>query len=74
MLVLNDFGMEYDYPDHRRRRRLLLNLVDDFKRRNTPIDAVGFQSHLATRDSANISTIAASPISSRRSRTAASRS
>jgi endo-1,4-beta-xylanase len=49
MLVLNDFGMEYDLPDHRRRRRVLLNLVDGFRRRNAPIDAIGLQSHLATK-------------------------
>src|SRR5579885_1911301 len=49
LLVLNDFGMEYDLPDHQRRRRALLNIVDGFKRRNTPIDAIGLQSHLATK-------------------------
>jgi endo-1,4-beta-xylanase len=49
LLVLNDFGMEYDLPDHLRRRRVMLDLVDGFKRRNTPIDAIGLQSHLATK-------------------------
>jgi endo-1,4-beta-xylanase len=49
LLVLNDFGMEYNVPDHQKRRRALLDLVDGFKRRNTPIDAIGLQSHLATK-------------------------
>jgi endo-1,4-beta-xylanase len=49
LLVLNDFGMEYNVPGHQKRRGALLDLVDGFKRRNTPIDAIGLQSHLATK-------------------------
>lgn len=54
LLVLNDAGMEYDSPSSRRHRRFLLDLVDGFKRRNTPIDAIGIQSHLATEGSKHL--------------------
>jgi endo-1,4-beta-xylanase len=48
MLVLNENSLEYDVYDQRRRRSALLRLVDGFKQRNTPIDAIGIQSHLST--------------------------
>jgi endo-1,4-beta-xylanase len=57
LLVLNDAGMEYDFPGSRRHRRFLLDLVDGFKRRNTPIDAIGIQSHLATESSTHLSDV-----------------
>lgn len=46
LLVLNEFDIEYDIPDHRNRQRYLLNLIDGLQRRRVPIDAIGFQSHL----------------------------
>ena len=47
-LVLNEFGVELDSQNDRDKRRALLDLLDGFKRRGTPIDAIGIQSHLAT--------------------------
>jgi endo-1,4-beta-xylanase len=37
-----------DVPWQRDRRRAMLDLVDGFKKRGVPIDAVGIQSHLTT--------------------------
>src|SRR4029077_14516764 len=54
LLALNEPAVEYDYPGSRQRRRLLLDVIDGFKRRNTPIDAIGIQSHLATGGSAHL--------------------
>jgi len=48
LLTLNEYGTEYNIPDHLRKRRELLNLIDGFKSRGTPIDAIGIQSHLST--------------------------
>ena len=48
LLVLNENYLEYTLPGSLERRRALLAVVDGFKRRNTPIDAIGIQSHLAT--------------------------
>jgi endo-1,4-beta-xylanase len=47
-LVYNDFGVELDLPWQQQRRRKLLELLDGFKQRGVPIDAVGIQSHLST--------------------------
>lgn len=47
-LVYNEFGIEYDMPKQNARRHALLDLLDGFKRRGTPIDAIGIESHLAT--------------------------
>jgi endo-1,4-beta-xylanase len=47
-LVLNEFGIELDTEANRDKRAALLTLLDGFKARGTPIDAIGIQSHLAT--------------------------
>jgi endo-1,4-beta-xylanase len=47
-LVYNDFGFELAVPWERDRRRAVLALLDGFKKRGVPIDAVGIQSHLST--------------------------
>jgi endo-1,4-beta-xylanase len=47
-LVYNEFDLELALPEHEEKRRVLLGLVDGFKRRGTPIDAIGLQSHLST--------------------------
>jgi endo-1,4-beta-xylanase len=52
-LVYNDFGIEFDLPDQLDKRRVLLDLVDGFKKRGTPIDAIGLQSHLSIADMAH---------------------
>jgi endo-1,4-beta-xylanase len=49
-LVLNENSLEYDVREQRRQRNALLRLVDGFKRRTTPIDAIGIQSHLSTAE------------------------
>jgi endo-1,4-beta-xylanase len=46
LLVINDYNIEYNVDHNERKRRSLLALIDGFKQRNTPIDAVGIQSHL----------------------------
>ncbi len=45
-LVYNDFGMELDIPAHHDKRRAVLALIDGFRQRSVPIDAIGLQSHL----------------------------
>jgi endo-1,4-beta-xylanase len=52
-LVYNDFGVEFALPDQLEKRRVLLDLIDGFKKRGTPIDAVGLQSHLSIADMAH---------------------
>ncbi|HZT87413.1 MAG TPA: endo-1,4-beta-xylanase [Stellaceae bacterium] len=49
LLVLNEFGVEFEIEDSAEKRATLLGLVDGFKKRGTPIDAIGVQSHLQTR-------------------------
>lgn len=51
-LVYNDFGIEFSSADQLEKRRVLLGLIDGFKKRGTPIDAVGLQSHLSIADMA----------------------
>jgi endo-1,4-beta-xylanase len=52
-LVYNEFGVEFDLPDQLEKRQVLLDLIDGFKKRGTPIDAVGLQSHLSIADMAH---------------------
>jgi endo-1,4-beta-xylanase len=47
-LVYNDFDFELGISWEADRRRVLLGLLDGFKKRGVPIDAVGLQSHLRT--------------------------
>ena len=54
LLTLNEFGMEYDDSDSHNRRRAMLAIIDGFRRRNTPIDVIGIQSHLATEYNAKL--------------------
>ena len=51
-LVYNDFGVEFSSPDQLDKRQVLLDLLDGFRQRGTPIDAVGLQSHLSIADMA----------------------
>jgi endo-1,4-beta-xylanase len=47
LLTYNEYRVEVThYGDSDARRAAVLNLLDDFRRRNVPIDAVGIQSHL----------------------------
>jgi endo-1,4-beta-xylanase len=45
-LVLNDYDLENAGPRFDERRKIILDLVRDFRDRNVPISAVGFQAHL----------------------------
>jgi endo-1,4-beta-xylanase len=47
LLVYNEWGVEFDIPYYYQRRRALLNMIDGFRKRGTPIDAIGIQSHLS---------------------------
>lgn len=48
-LVYNDYGVEYELPTHKTKRDAMLRLLESLKREGAPIDAVGIQSHLVTR-------------------------
>jgi endo-1,4-beta-xylanase len=50
LLVYNEFGVEMEKSDQLEKRRVLFELIDGFKKRGTPIDAVGLQSHLIYED------------------------
>jgi endo-1,4-beta-xylanase len=50
LLTYNDYGIETDTPDQIAKRDRVLNLVQGFKARGVPIDAVGVQSHLSATD------------------------
>lgn len=52
VLVYNDFGIEFSSPEQLEKRRVLMGLIDGFKKRGTPIDAIGLQSHLSIADMA----------------------
>jgi endo-1,4-beta-xylanase len=52
-LVYNEFDIEMELPDQLEKRRVLLDLVDGFKKRGTPLDAIGLQSHLFIADMAH---------------------
>jgi endo-1,4-beta-xylanase len=45
-LTYNDYGVEFQTDEDAERRRLILDLVSDLKKRDVPIDAVGIQSHV----------------------------
>jgi endo-1,4-beta-xylanase len=44
--VYNDYAMDFSDDKSEQRRQALLLLLDEFKKRNTPIQAIGLQSHL----------------------------
>jgi endo-1,4-beta-xylanase len=45
-LVVNEYDVELDAPEHEVRRAMLLNLLRRMQRAGTPVDAVGIQAHL----------------------------
>jgi endo-1,4-beta-xylanase len=47
LLVCNDYDLEFNDDHNAAKRRAMLGLIDGFKQRGTPIDAVGIQSHLS---------------------------
>jgi endo-1,4-beta-xylanase len=48
-LLVNEFGLEYDIPEERDRRYLLLKLLERLRRENAPLNALGVQAHLDLR-------------------------
>jgi endo-1,4-beta-xylanase len=45
-LYINEYSLEYDFPEERERRRLFLKLIEGLKSAGAPLDGVGLQSHL----------------------------
>jgi endo-1,4-beta-xylanase len=45
-LVVNEYNIELDAPEHETRRVVLLDLLQRMQRAGTPVDAVGIQAHL----------------------------
>ena len=45
-LVVNEYDVELDSPEHEARRTALLGLLERMQRSGTPVDAVGIQAHL----------------------------
>jgi endo-1,4-beta-xylanase len=45
-LTYNDYGVEFERDEDAEKRRLVLELLRDLKKRDVPIDAVGIQSHI----------------------------
>ncbi len=45
-LMINEYSLEYENPVDRARRKAVLALIDDIRRRNLPLDALGIQGHL----------------------------
>jgi endo-1,4-beta-xylanase len=46
-LVVNEYNVELDTPEHETRRVVLLDLLQGMKKAGTPVDAVGIQAHLS---------------------------
>jgi endo-1,4-beta-xylanase len=45
-LILNENSFEHDLPLHHQRRDTLLQLLQNLKKRNVPVDGLGIQGHL----------------------------
>jgi endo-1,4-beta-xylanase len=45
-LVVNEYNVELDIPEHETRRLALLKLLQRMQKAGTPVDAVGIQAHL----------------------------
>ena len=48
-LMINEYGIEYDLPEERDRRYLLLKLLERLRDSGVPLDGLGIQSHLDLR-------------------------
>jgi endo-1,4-beta-xylanase len=49
-LTYNDYGVEFENSGDEERRRLILEMLRNLKKRDLPIDAVGIQSHVKAAD------------------------
>jgi endo-1,4-beta-xylanase len=45
-LMINEFGLEYDFPVESARRTAFLKLVERLRAANAPLDVIGLQAHL----------------------------
>ena len=54
-LVVNEYCIELDTPEHEARRVALLELIQRMQRSGTPVDAVGIQAHLTCADNSPFS-------------------
>lgn len=43
---INDFGMDYAWPDNEAKRQAMLTLLSDLKARGVPVQGLGMQAHL----------------------------
>ncbi|WP_158743341.1 endo-1,4-beta-xylanase [Acidisphaera sp. L21] len=43
---INDFGLEYTWPEHEKKRQDMLALLSRMKAQNVPVQALGIQAHL----------------------------
>ena len=50
MLFYNDYGLDYDTPNHAARRDAVLKLLYRLKAMGTPIHALGIQAHLRAKE------------------------
>lgn len=48
-LVVNEYDVEYDLPEHDAKRAAVLRLIERMRAKGTPVDAVGIQAHLSVR-------------------------
>ena len=46
LLFLNEYGLEYDFPEEAQRRSALLRLLESLRRSGAPIAGLGVQGHL----------------------------
>lgn len=50
LLVYNDYGLQYDTPEHEAKRNAVLRLLERLKSQGTPVHALGIQSHLSAHE------------------------
>jgi endo-1,4-beta-xylanase len=48
-LIINEYGLEYDFAEERERRYFLLKLLERLRHENAPLDGLGLQGHLDLR-------------------------
>ncbi|MBV8724573.1 MAG: endo-1,4-beta-xylanase [Candidatus Eremiobacteraeota bacterium] len=49
MLLISEYGLEYDNPEQRARRYYFLKLIERLKAAGVPLDCIGLQGHLDLR-------------------------
>jgi endo-1,4-beta-xylanase len=53
LLVYNENRLEYDIPEHENQRHVVLKLLEKLRSKGAPVQALGIQSHLTTRNGLN---------------------